>query len=102
MDRTAAKLAGARFYEGSPCKFGHKGIRYTSTGNCYFCRRDQSRAAFSSRTFHGLAADLDVLETIWHAMQVARQSQLPPAPGLLNPWTATDPNAPPDPSDSGD
>lgn len=36
--RAAAREAGAKRYHGAPCKAGHDGTRYTSTGACVTCQ----------------------------------------------------------------
>ena len=38
-------IAGATHYQGRPCKYGHSGERYASTGACVECirLRDQVR-----------------------------------------------------------
>ncbi len=38
-------IAGATYYQGRPCKYGHSGERYASTGACRECirLRDQAR-----------------------------------------------------------
>lgn len=74
MTRSAAKISGERFYQGAPCRYGHKGVRYTSTGNCYHCLHERAVPVFSSRTFHGHVADLEILEQMWEAMQTARRA----------------------------
>lgn len=44
--KLAARAAGKKKFNGSRCKRGHTGIRYTSTGNCVECvamHRDNQR-----------------------------------------------------------
>lgn len=36
--RQSAREAGAKRYQGAPCKAGHDGARYTSTGACVTCQ----------------------------------------------------------------
>jgi hypothetical protein len=40
--RSIAKLLGATKYEGAPCKRGHDGTRYTSTGACAACLNERN------------------------------------------------------------
>src|SRR5574337_1027423 len=35
--REAARVSGKSKYDGNPCKHGHSGLRYTSTGGCVEC-----------------------------------------------------------------
>lgn len=35
--KLAARAAGQMKFQGSRCKYGHNGIRYTSTGQCVDC-----------------------------------------------------------------
>lgn len=34
-----ADIAGVKFYRGKPCKYGHDGLRYTSTTECVECAK---------------------------------------------------------------
>jgi hypothetical protein len=42
--RLSAAKDGAWTYQGRPCKHGHKGIRYTSNGQCKDCVREANKA----------------------------------------------------------
>ena len=42
--RRGAKAGGLRFFNGGPCKFGHAGWRYVSTGACKECVAIQDSA----------------------------------------------------------
>jgi len=37
MAKLAARAAGQKKFQGSPCVNGHSGIRYSSTGQCVDC-----------------------------------------------------------------
>lgn len=37
--KLAARAAGKRKFAGSPCKRGHDGARYSSTGHCVDCMK---------------------------------------------------------------
>jgi hypothetical protein len=37
LAKLAARAAGERKFNGSRCKHGHDGVRYTSTGQCVEC-----------------------------------------------------------------
>lgn len=36
-------MTGALVYNGKPCKYGHPGLRYASTGACVECQRKHGR-----------------------------------------------------------
>lgn len=40
--RARAMERGQLFYDGEPCRLGHTGQRYTSTGHCVACRRESA------------------------------------------------------------
>ena len=37
LAKMAAREAGISKFQGRPCKHGHDGLRYSSTGNCVEC-----------------------------------------------------------------
>lgn len=42
MNRNVAIQNGDRTYHGRPCKYGHIGIRYSSSANCVECKQIQN------------------------------------------------------------
>lgn len=44
--RTEAQEQGSRFYRGNPCKAGHGGVRYTSSGSCQTCIQTAARERY--------------------------------------------------------
>lgn len=42
LERQEALESGKRHYAGLPCRYGHKGLRYTSTGACVDCLAGKS------------------------------------------------------------
>lgn len=55
----ARALATGKRYQGAPCKKGHTGLRYTSTGSCVDCQQ-AAKAAWlaAARTPETLEFDL--------------------------------------------
>jgi hypothetical protein len=43
--RDAATLAGFLYFQGNPCRYGHEGKRYTSTGACVACYAERQGRA---------------------------------------------------------
>ncbi len=39
--RLDAQIAGEKYYQGKPCKYGHDGLRYTSNAKCILCSSKQ-------------------------------------------------------------
>jgi hypothetical protein len=69
LSREDARAMGfSRFRTGTPCKHGHSGWRYTSTGGCIPCLRPDSLGASSP--------DLELTEMIQHARDL--RNHLPP------------------------
>lgn len=47
--RATALASGAIHYAGKPCRKGHVGLRYVSTGACVACYRGEAAADKSQR-----------------------------------------------------
>jgi hypothetical protein len=43
MKRKEAKEQGLKVFQGNPCKLGHDGIRYVSTGSCVVCQKEATK-----------------------------------------------------------
>lgn len=79
-------MTGDKYYQGKPCKYGHSGLRYKSTGSCVECtisagkqwfKENREKAYQRYREWYANNAQYDNERTkVWHDNNKERMAEL--------------------------